>query len=89
VWLPGGDVRRAVAVPESAVMLLDEKPVVFVAYPGAGGSVRFERRNVAIGGTSGRMVQIVSGLEPGDLVVTSGAFAVKSEFARSKMPSGD
>ena len=93
VWLEateGGGGTTSIAVPESAVMLLDERPVVFVAHPltdGTGiGSVRFERRDVEIGGKAGGVVRILRGVTAGDLIVTEGAFAVKSEFSRSKMP---
>jgi membrane fusion protein, heavy metal efflux system len=76
------------AVPDAAVQLLDERPVVFVARPDATGGARFERRDVAIGARAGGLTQIVGGLQPEDLVVTGGAFAVKSEFSRSKMAEG-
>jgi cobalt-zinc-cadmium efflux system membrane fusion protein len=85
VWFEGGERLKSVAVPESAVMLLNGKPVVFVAHPDPNGGARVERREVAIGGTVGGLVQVLSGVLPGDLVVTSGAFAVKAEFSRSKM----
>ena len=88
VWLDSGDRQTSIAVPEGAVMLLDERPVVFVARPDKNGSARFERRDVETGGTAGGMTRIVSGLAPGDLVVTDGAYAVKSEFSRSKMAGG-
>ena len=88
VWLGEGIGRQGLAVPEGAVMLLDERSVVFIARPDKNGTVRFARRDVTTGGTSGGMVQILSGLAPGELVVTEGAYAVKSEFSRSKMVSG-
>ncbi len=88
VWLEGGNAQQGLAVPEGAVMLLDERSVVFVARPDKNGAVHFERRNVTTGGTSGGMVHILSGLTAGELVVTEGAFAVKSEFSRSKMAGG-
>ncbi len=84
-WLEGGGRREGVAVPESAVMRLDERPVVFVAHPGAAGTARFERRDVETGGAFGGMVQILRGVQRGELVVTDGAFAVKSAFARTGM----
>jgi cobalt-zinc-cadmium efflux system membrane fusion protein len=77
------EARRGVAVPEGAVQLLDETPVVFVAYPDARGGARFARRDVDVGARSRGLVHIVRGLEAGDVVVTDGAFAVKSEFARA------
>ena len=86
VWLQGAERRQVVTVPEGTVMLLDQRPVVFVARP-LGEAVRFERRDVQVGGSFGGTVQILGGLNPGELVVTEGAFAVKSQFSRAKMPS--
>jgi multidrug efflux pump subunit AcrA (membrane-fusion protein) len=68
--------------------MLDERPVAFVAQTNGTDGARFERRDVEVGARTGNEVQIVRGLSPGDVVVTNGAFAVKSEFARSKMPPG-
>jgi cobalt-zinc-cadmium efflux system membrane fusion protein len=76
-----------VRVPDGAVQLLDERPVVFVARTGAAGAVTFERRDVELGAKADGRTQIVKGVAPGELVVHTGAFAVKSEFARSKMPA--
>jgi cobalt-zinc-cadmium efflux system membrane fusion protein len=86
VWIGDGNVRTAFLVPEGAIQLLDERPVVFVSKP-ANGITQFERRDVEIGARSEGKAEIVKGLHAGDLVVTDGAFAVKSEFARSKIPS--
>ncbi|MEO8563521.1 MAG: efflux RND transporter periplasmic adaptor subunit [bacterium] len=88
VWLEGSAQLQTIAVPEAAVMLLDEKPVVFVAHAQPGGAVRFERRDVTTVRTAGGVVEILTGLRPGELVVTTGAFAVKSEFSRGKMAEG-
>lgn len=87
-WLEGGDRRRAVIVPDSAVQLLDRRPVVFVVRLDANGGARFERRDVEVTAASGGRMYVLSGLAPGEMVVTAGAFAVKSEFARSKMAEG-
>jgi cobalt-zinc-cadmium efflux system membrane fusion protein len=86
VWLGDGHVRTALLVPEGAIQLLDERPVVFVSTPSTG-ITQFERRDVEVGARSEGKAEIVKGLHAGDLVVTDGAFAVKSEFARSKIPS--
>ena len=88
VLLEGGAPRLGVAVPDSAIQLLDERPVVFVAVPDGKGGARFERREVEIGAKMAGRTQIVRGLRAGDLVVVNGAFAVKSEFSRSKMAEG-
>ena len=85
VMLPLGEVRAGVAVPEGAMQLLDERPVVFTVVPLKDGGARFERRDVDVGARTGRDIHIVRGLSAGDIVVTDGAFAVKSEFARLKL----
>ena len=86
VWIGDGHIRTALLVPDAAIQLLDERPVVFVSKPSSG-ITQFERRDVEVGARSEGKAEIVKGLHAGDLVVTDGAFAVKSEFARSKIPS--
>lgn len=88
VWIDGGDPRQAVVVPDGAVQLLDRRPVVFVAIPNGTGGARFERRDVELGASAGGQTQILRGVSPGDVVVTDGAFAVKSVFARAQMEEG-
>ena len=78
----------AVSVPHDAVQLLDERPVVFIAEPNAQGGAKFIRRDVQTGTTANGHTHIISGVNAGDVVVTDGAFAVKSQFSRSKMPAG-
>src|SRR5215210_6625250 len=88
VWLDGGKAEETIVVPEDAVQLLDGKPVVFVEKPDGNGGARFERRDVQLGGTARGETQILRGLDGDDTVVVEGAFAVKSEFARSTLVEG-
>lgn len=85
VWIEGAAPQATVSVPEGAVQMLDERPVVFVATPDGKGGARFERRNVTLGGTVGGRAQVLAGVSADETVVTDGAFAVKSEFSRAKM----
>ncbi|MFL5583068.1 MAG: efflux RND transporter periplasmic adaptor subunit [Gemmatimonadaceae bacterium] len=88
-WIPSaGGTVAAVSVPEAAVQMLDERPVVFVATPDGAGGARFERRAVELGGTAGGRTEVRRGVSAGEVVVTEGAFAVKSEFSRAKMAKG-
>lgn len=87
VLLETGAETDAIAVPEGAVVLVDEQPAVFIAIPENGGGARFETRGVRIGDKTGGRALILGGLQPGDSVVVQGAFAVKSLFERAKMPS--
>lgn len=86
VWVAGGVPQSLVTVPESAVQRMDGADVVFIAHPVAGGSARFERCEVRVGGTSDGRTAIVSGLASGVPVVTQGAYAVKAELAKAKTP---
>jgi len=84
-WIDAGDRRPVLSLPEGAIQMLDEKPVAFVAIPDGKGGATFERRDVQVGTTAAGRTQVVRGIKPGELVVSAGAFAVKSEFSRSKM----
>jgi cobalt-zinc-cadmium efflux system membrane fusion protein len=85
VLLPLGEARAGVAVPDQALQLLDQRPVLFVAEPQAGRGARFVRRDVVIGARRAGEVHVVGGVSAGEIIVIDGAFAVKSEFARAKM----
>ena len=87
-WLDAGERMQSVAVPTKAIMLLDGRPVAFVASPMAAGAVRLERRDVVAAGDQGGVTRVMNGVKQGELVVTDGAFAVKATFSRSKMPTG-
>ena len=87
VQLESGAETQAFAVPDTAVVLVDEKPVVFVATPDPGGGARFERRSVQLGRKDGARTLVTGGVHPGENVVVEGAFAIKSQFERSKMPA--
>lgn len=66
----------AVLVPEQAVLRSGNDNHVFVALAGG----RFEPRPVTLGGSGeGGLCQVLSGLQPGETVVTSAQFLLDSE----------
>jgi cobalt-zinc-cadmium efflux system membrane fusion protein len=75
-----GAKRKSVAIPRSAVQNIGDRTVVYLADPRAGG--RFTEREVRLGSATGEQVEIVAGIQPGDLVVTSGSFALRAERER-------
>lgn len=85
--------RRALTVPASATINTGERSVVFVDM-GAG---RLMPHEVEVGRAAGDYVEILSGLEPGQRVVTSAQFLLESESnlgevmkaMMSQMGSGD
>jgi RND family efflux transporter MFP subunit len=69
-----------VVVPREAVQTLGDRQVVYVAATGAPG--RYLERQVTLGETTGDTVQVLSGLEPGESIVTRGSFYVRAESER-------
>jgi len=69
-----GGARRLV-VPQSAVLNAGDRQVVFLDR----GNGTFEPRTVKIGAQSGDRIEILSGLQPGERIVTSGNFLIDSE----------
>jgi cobalt-zinc-cadmium efflux system membrane fusion protein len=49
------------------------------------GAGEFEARAVKLGDEQGDLVQVLDGVRAGELVVTKGAFALKSEMERHKI----
>lgn len=74
----------ALALPESALQRDGEAMVAFVDL----GDGRYERRIVQTGRKAAGLVEVSEGLEPGDLVVSTGAFFLKSEFAKRELGEG-
>lgn len=89
VLVDGGQRTTAALVPETAVQLMDGKPVVFIAHPDAKGGARFERRDVEVGSRTNGLVAVLRGLAAGDVIVTSGAFAVKAQLQKGSTPEMD
>jgi len=88
VHLDTGVPQTGVVVPDDAIQLLDERHVVFIAEPDGRGGARFTRRDIQIAAKFEGRRQIVRGVKEGELVVTTGAFAVKAQFGRSRIQIG-
>lgn len=68
-----GDARQALTVPAGALIDLAGVSVVYVQL----GGETFEERVVSTGVLDGDVIEILSGLSPGDHVVTVGAYQVR------------
>lgn len=75
---------RMLAVPQTAVMADAGENFVFQHWK----NDLWVRRNVAIGGTYGNYVELLSGVSQGAKIVTGGAFMLKSDVLREKMGAG-
>jgi RND family efflux transporter MFP subunit len=78
-----GQTGTAVAVPRSAIQVVGNRSVVYVGNPAQAG--QFVERVVETGNTVGDVVEIRSGVKPGDMVVAKGSFAVRAEVERLGM----
>lgn len=76
VALPEAKPREVIAIPESAVVSNEGRVIVFVA----AGEREFLAREVKTGVMEDGTVEVVEGLQPGERIVTEGAFVLKSEL---------
>ncbi|MFJ2483974.1 efflux RND transporter periplasmic adaptor subunit [Pseudomonas sp. NPDC087598] len=86
-WRPGlfvtalvaTDSRQAkVAVPETAIQTVEDKPTVFVRTDDG-----FETRAVELGSRADGFVEITQGLDAGAQVASAGSFVLKSELGKA------
>jgi cobalt-zinc-cadmium efflux system membrane fusion protein len=86
-WRPGlfvtalvaTDSREAkVAVPETAIQTVEDKPTVFVRTDDG-----FEARAVELGSRAAGHVEVTQGLEAGVQVASAGSFVLKSELGKA------
>ncbi len=82
--LPGN--REAVLVPKSAVLWTGKRAVVYVKED-HGDRVAFHYREIELGEDAGDYYVVVSGLEPGEEVVTNGAFKIDAAAQLKGAPS--
>ena len=78
--VPRGSVTtQAIVLPEEAVQQVEGRDVVFVQAEGG-----FQAAPVTVGQRTGGRVEIVEGLRPGLVIVTRGAFVLKSQLGASE-----
>ena len=74
--VPRGSVTGGrIVVPEESVQTIEGRDAVFVRVANG-----FQATPVTVGTRSGGRVEILSGLKPGSVIVTAGAFALKSQL---------
>ena len=84
IEIPQAESKEVVAVPAEAIQEIDGKPTVFVQQA----ETRFRVAPVVLGQQTGNIVAIRDGVKVGDQVVTSGAFALKSEMMKGEIGHG-
>jgi len=83
--IPAAQQRVALAVPGAALQQVDADTVVFVQR----NPTIFEKRVVQVGGRGGEWVELLSGVQKGEKIVTTGSFYVKSALLREQIGGED
>lgn len=83
VYLKSRPIENTIVMPEPAI--IEEQGNFYVYVQVAGES--FEKRKVKIGAHDGKSVQILSGLSPGERVVTKGAYVIKLATQSGSVPA--
>lgn len=74
---------QGTTVPESALVNDGGRPVIFIQREGES----FVRRPVTVGRRQGGRAEITSGVEPGDRVVTRGAYLIRLSALSTQIPA--
>ncbi len=85
VFIPTTSGTAAAVVPGAALQDIEGKPVVFVQRD----ATHFEKREVRLGERGEQETQILSGVRPGEKVVTAGSFYLKSALMREQIGGED
>lgn len=78
VSVPTKEARQGVSIPSSAVQEIDGQQVAFVQLA----ADKFVRRNIEIGQRDDQNVEVLSGVDAGEKVVSNGSFYLKSALLR-------
>lgn len=81
----GGESASAdeLVIPDESVQRIGDRTVVFLPKEGEEG--HFEVRDVELGGSVEGFLRVISGLAPGDRVVTRGSFTLKTQLLKGEM----
>lgn len=80
VRIANGESRRALSVPTTAIVSDAGKNYVFVK-----DKEEFARHEVKLSSTGGKYVEILEGVEEGELVAVKGAFILKSQLKKDEL----
>lgn len=82
VYLLSAPIPNVIAIPESALVEEQGNFYVFVQHSGES----YEKRQVKTGLSNGKDLEITSGLEPGEIIVSKGAYQLKLASLSGSLP---
>ncbi|TWU55970.1 efflux RND transporter periplasmic adaptor subunit [Rubripirellula reticaptiva] len=71
------------AIPDTSVLLIENKPSVFVQSEAPDGDQGFEVRHLKLGRSDGRWVEVIDGLKADEVVAAGNTFLLKAEMGKS------
>jgi len=80
---PSKTVENELVIPEAAIQRISERTVVFI--PKENKTGHFEARDVELGGATGGLRRVLSGLKPGERIVSKGSFTLKTQMLKGEM----
>lgn len=75
--------REAISVPVKSIMESEGNYLVYVQEAGE----TYKKREIIIGNSNGKRVEIIEGLKEGDIVVVNGAYRVKQASMSTAVPA--
>ncbi|GJM16869.1 MAG: RND transporter [Thermodesulfobacteriota bacterium] len=84
ISVPSSNNEEVIVVPSSSIQQIKGKTAVFVQED----KDSFEMREIVLGQESENYVQVLKGLNPGDIVVTEGGFYLKSALLKEELGEG-
>ena len=81
VSIPTNEKVSTLVAPVDAVQQIDGQSVVFVRT----GPATFERRDVTLGLTADGQVEVIGGLKPGETIVSTGSFYLKTALLHERI----
>lgn len=81
VSIPTSEKVSTLVAPVDAVQQIDGQSVVFVRT----GPTTFERRDVTLGSTADGQVEMIGGLKPGETIVSTGSFYLKTALLHERI----
>jgi RND family efflux transporter MFP subunit len=82
----GAETSTVAVIPRAAVQNVGDREVVYLVSSTEPG--KFTERHVRLGRTSSTQVEVLSGVRPGDVIVTEGSFFVRAERERLGLRTG-
>jgi cobalt-zinc-cadmium efflux system membrane fusion protein len=84
ILIPSSEDEEVIVIPSSAIQQIEGETAVFVQE----GEYSFVMRGVSLGKETGVYIHVLQGLDPGDRVVTQGAFDLKSILLKEELGGG-